>query len=272
MHALPTPYLQALPLPCQCLFLRLFQRKGPLFSISSLAYAEVPDAAAAASQLAAAGLATVLGGDGAGEASPPQQVDAAAGALWGQLADLLTVPALAAVLAARRIPAAPAAQPAGGFSSGRQGGGGSLRNRQQLLAALERHAASSAAAAGRLAGWLQQATGPVLQLAAPACEAVCRLQRLFFLNEGHSLSQFLVADLGAMQYPQYLVHRSCRVFDRRQDLLAYEQALQHAVELADALEVSGGGRLPAGRARAAVGAALILGARSLCMQPQRQAL
>ena len=189
MHALPTPCLQALPLPCQCLFLRLFQRKGPLFSISSLAYAEVPDAAAAASQLAAAGLATVLGGDGAGEASPPQQVDAAAGALWGQLADLLTVPELAALLAARRIQAA-AAGGGRGNAAGRSGGAApALRNRQQLLAAMEAFAALSAAAAAQLAAWLLEATGPVLRLAAGACEAVTRLQRLFFLNEGHNLSQ-----------------------------------------------------------------------------------
>ena len=172
---------QALPLPCQCLFLRLFQRKGPLFCIASLDYKEVPDCAAAATQLATAGLAAVectAGGTGA-EDDRAAGVAAAheASSDWQQLAGLLTVPELAAVLSQRRIQAAG------------NGGGGGVRSREQLLAALQAHAAISPAAATALAGWLLQATGPVVQLAAAAQEAVCRLQRLFFLNEGHSLSQ-----------------------------------------------------------------------------------
>ena len=86
----------------------------------------------------------------------------------------------------------PTAGPAGGGAGaqgGRSKGGGALRNREQLLAALEAHAGISPAAEAALAGWLLEATGPVLQLAGVACEAVARLQRLFFLNEGHGLSQ-----------------------------------------------------------------------------------
>lgn len=51
-------------------------------------------------------------------------------------------------------------------------------------------------------------------------------------------AQFLVSDMGALQYPQYPVHRSCAVFQTRHELLDYEAALGHAAELADALEVS----------------------------------
>lgn len=195
LAALP---LQALPLPSQCLFLRLFQRKGPLFSLASLSsYKEVPDPAAAGAQLAAAGLATMASADtlAAAAAEAESSVAAAAeiiapeAADWRQLAGLLTVPELAAVLAARRINAAGPAGGASGAQGGRSKGGGALRNREQLLAALEAHAATSAAAESALAGWLLGASGRVLRLAAPACEAVSRLQRLFFLNEGHGLSQ-----------------------------------------------------------------------------------
>ena len=190
---------QALPLQCQCLFLRLFQRKGPLFRLASLAYKEVPDATAAAAQLAAAGLAVVTAPpEASGSSSSPAAGGGGAGGSgngasssgggevaieWHQLADLLTVPELTAVLAARRFQLAGAAT-AGLFRGGGGGGTGALRNRQQLLEALERGAAPP-----QLVPWLLQATGPVLQLAAPACEAMERLQRLFFLNEGQSLSQ-----------------------------------------------------------------------------------
>lgn len=244
---------KALPLHCQCLFLRLFQRRGPLFNISTLSYKEVPDAAAAAAELATAGLAAVMtpavgtmGGpscrgamtaSGTGTAKIVQaagssgSLEADVGASseacdWRQLAGLLTVPELAVLMSAHRIQASgPAA-----------GNGGNLKNRAQLLAAFEAHAAISHAAAAMLAGWLLEASGPVVRLAAASCEAVTRLQRLFFLNEGQSLSQFLVSDLGALQYPQYQVHRSCSAFRSRRELLEYEEALGHAGALSEALE------------------------------------
>lgn len=276
----PPARAQALPLPAQCLFLRLSQRKGPCFRLGSLAYKEVPDAAAAAAQLASAGLAVLLGGSGAGAAaspaaspgSPAAGAGAGNSADWRQLADLLTVPDLAAMLSARRFQ----------LTNGAAVAGAAPRSRPQLLEALERHAARSAAAERELNAWLLAAAGPVLLLADGACEAVGRLQRLFFLSEGQSLSQvrllvtllarlaaataaallvqpvqarlpptsllrtptsprrpqFLATDMGALQYPQYTVHRTCPVFAGRAELLAYEEALGHAAQLADALEVS----------------------------------
>ena len=52
--------VQVLPAPSQCLFLRLFQRRGPCFRLASLVYAEVGDVAAAASSLQAAAMAELL--------------------------------------------------------------------------------------------------------------------------------------------------------------------------------------------------------------------
>ncbi len=55
---------QALPNPAQCLFLRLYQRRGPWFRQPTLDYPEVGDAAAAVAQLQAAGfLATAQESD-----------------------------------------------------------------------------------------------------------------------------------------------------------------------------------------------------------------
>lgn len=80
--------------------------------------------------------------------------------------------------------------------------------------------------------------GPCIKLSGPPCDTVRRVQRLFFLNEAQNLSSFLVADLGVAKYPSYRVSRSRSVFTTRQDLLDYEQALLHAAELDNALEVS----------------------------------
>ena len=82
------------------------------------------------------------------------------------------------------------------------------------------------------------ATGPCVKLQQPLCSLINRVQRLFFLNEAQNLSSFLIADLGVAKYPSYAVTRSRSVFTCRQDLLDYEQALQHAAELDNALEVS----------------------------------
>ena len=80
-------------------------------------------------------------------------------------------------------------------------------------------------------------TGPCIKLELPMCSFINRVQRLFFLNEAQNLSSFLIADLGVAKYPSYAVTRSRSAFTTRQDLLDYEQALHHAAELDNALEV-----------------------------------
>ena len=70
------------------------------------------------------------------------------------------------------------------------------------------------------------------------CHFISRVQRLFFLNEAQNLSSFLIADLGVAKYPRYAVTRSRSVFRQRQDLLEYEQALEHAAQLDNTLEVT----------------------------------
>ena len=81
-------------------------------------------------------------------------------------------------------------------------------------------------------------SGPCLRLRSQSCEAITRLQRLFFWNEGQGLSHSLVQDLGFMRYPTYKVERTQAVFPSRQALLDYEEALQLAAIVDDALEVS----------------------------------
>lgn len=84
---------------------------------------------------------------------------------------------------------------------------------------------------------VEQVVGRCCCPSAAALEWGGRLQRLFFLNEGHDLSRFLVADLGILRYPSYTVRRTRPVWVSRAALLAYEAALSHAEALDAALEV-----------------------------------
>eukprot|EP00884_Botryococcus_braunii_P020868 jgi/Botrbrau1/7465/Bobra.0095s0003.2 len=81
-----------------------------------------------------------------------------------------------------------------------------------------------------------RATGPCVRLEEGFRSTVRRVQRLFFLNEGHDLSRFTVTDMGVLKYPSYTVHRTRPVFPDREALLEYEAALQHAAQLDAALE------------------------------------
>ncbi|GAB4815648.1 hypothetical protein N2152v2_002694 [Parachlorella kessleri] len=149
---------------------------------------------------------------------------------WQGLADLLTVPELGAVLVVL-AGLAGGRGAAGGAVASRAAGGG---NRSQVLEALKALAGRDEAATRQA---LLQATGDVVKLSAWCCNAINRFQRLFFLNEGHSLSHFLAVDLGGVRYPRYQVWRSRSAFASREALLRYESALRHAEALTDAVEV-----------------------------------
>ena len=259
-------------------------RNHPLDGLPRLPSAEVPDAIQAGEQLEAAGLAAMLSAAGDVELA------------WQQVADLLTVPELLGVLASQLGGAALKGAVPQAVASGRQ----------QLLETLERQAQLSLAARQHLESALLAATGVLLRLGTAAVCTMQRVLRLFFLNESHTLSQvvwrrgvavctrrlyarhgtqtvcahglppppppafchqFLAADLGAVRYPDFRVHRTCSAFRwvgarvaggistracgacnqlhpprslprcrARQQLLDYEQALAHAARLADALE------------------------------------
>jgi hypothetical protein len=74
----PLPLLhQALPPAAKCLLMRLLLRKRTWFALDSLSYPDVPDAAAAAAQLAGSGLAGYSHDAGADLASLLPQLPAA---------------------------------------------------------------------------------------------------------------------------------------------------------------------------------------------------
>lgn len=84
---------------------------------------------------------------------------------------------------------------------------------------------------------ISQITGEVARFPEAVIESFRRIQRLFFLNENHSLSHWAAVDSGSMQYPVYPITRSCPVFQNQNHLREYENALNQAVVLVQAIEV-----------------------------------
>lgn len=207
-----------LSVPASCLFLRLFMRCGPIFRLSSVLYMDVPDSKAAAEQLERANLAQLAwhGCDNEGSFG------------WSEIAKVLTVPELNTILA----------QPPVRLGSKQQKQSNvQLKPRAAALDAIRQRAESNIAAV-RLTTrqHLLLATGTIIRLRSEACIAVNRLQRLFFLNEGHSLAQFLATNSGSVRYPRYCLTRRRPVFPTAQQFEDYERAWEQAEQLTIALE------------------------------------
>ena len=83
---------------------------------------------------------------------------------------------------------------------------------------------------------INERLGTVLCMRKSSSVVMARLQRLFFLNEGQTLSHFLAKDCGAVRYPAYKINRTCAVFLDRKQLLDYERALDEAEKMTLALE------------------------------------
>ncbi|DBA85769.1 hypothetical protein WJX77_002675 [Trebouxia sp. C0004] len=253
----------------QCLFLRLFLRKGPWFRLNTLVYSELTDIPVSAQQLCQAGMATPLYCNSASSTSIaaktgslPETAAAAAGSplspgtstsqaavlsigsdeqtmqgapcslvqaascsvqLVLEVAEILTVAELQLLMSKLEV-----------GTQGRTTGISKGQMLQLLKAGLEKVEGSAAEAPFKQE--VLTSTGPCIKLELPMCSFINRVQRLFFLNEAQNLSSFLIADLGVAKYPSYAVTRSRSIFTTRQDLLDYEQALQHAAELDNALE------------------------------------
>ncbi|KAH7623249.1 hypothetical protein Ndes2526B_g01671 [Nannochloris sp. 'desiccata'] len=230
--------------PAQCLFLRLSQRVGPLFRIHTLSYAEVPDPLAAAMELHKLGLVAL-------NSSSTTRSRTAAEVQWSEVADVLPVPELQAVLSRLMVTNTNKNGDKNHASTSKKSKLNKEKNtskksatgflapplttRPAVLAALQRRAEAPSSRAAVLRELLST-TGPVLKILSPSYTALQRLQRLFFLNEGHSLGQFLATDAGVVKYPSYPLTRQSPAFPTRDHFLRYEIALQQAETLTTALE------------------------------------
>ncbi|GMP55309.1 hypothetical protein CsSME_00020164 [Camellia sinensis var. sinensis] len=71
-------------------------------------------------------------------------------------------------------------------------------------------------------------TGTCIQISSSAESLIWHAERLFFLNGEQDLSAFLLVDLGIVKYPNYNCIISNQIFSSRNDLLAYEEAIEVA--------------------------------------------
>eukprot|EP00878_Enallax_costatus_P015138 GHUV01015850.1.p1 GENE.GHUV01015850.1~~GHUV01015850.1.p1 ORF type:complete len:977 (+),score=369.04 GHUV01015850.1:95-3025(+) len=204
--------MQALPSTARSLLLRLLLRKRRWYSLAGLSYSEVPDVPTAAAQLRAAGLVCWS-----------SDADADLDSLLPELPAVMLKAVLAKVLP-RKHPAMVSSSSSGTATGGPEG-------KAALVSSIQSNACRA-----RLHSALTGAAGDWLMVLPAVLDTFVRLQHIYFLNQGQDLGMFLAVDRGALRYPTYCVTRARAVFSSRQCLLEYEEALQLAAQVDQALE------------------------------------
>ncbi|KAL2651124.1 hypothetical protein R1flu_019252 [Riccia fluitans] len=199
----------------QRLFIRLYQRKGPWFRVSTLSYKDVADDSLAFKEVADSGYMT---SDCGAEEEPEVSLRARI--------ELLTVPELKQLA-----------------SSLQKKGEAATARREELITliistALEKHVHVEGLSSRRrtFLEMVTDITGPCIRVSQEAEFLLWRVQRLFFLDTEGDLSSFLVVDRGRVKYPRYKCSKSRHVFPTREILVAYEQALEVAQGMDMSLE------------------------------------
>ncbi|XP_061995289.1 fanconi-associated nuclease 1 homolog [Rosa rugosa] len=84
-------------------------------------------------------------------------------------------------------------------------------------------------------------TGSCVRICSNAESFIWRAERLFFLNGEQDLSAFLLVYLGIIKYPTYKCIVSEQIFSAQDDLLGYEEAIEVAQIVDEALDGSNTG-------------------------------
>ncbi|CAM0912991.1 unnamed protein product [Alopecurus aequalis] len=188
---------QSLSNDAQRLFVRIYTRKGPWFRVSSLSYREISDVEHAAMELKLAGYMDMLSCT-----DVPSEYD------MKEILDLLSVPEMKEML--KELPKDKK----------------NCTRRHELLSTLL--AIYSNGTCITLPKRILKWTGTCVRTSNMADELLWRVQRLFFLNGDQDLSSFLLVDLGLVKFPDYTCSISHPIFQERNDLLEYEEAIRVA--------------------------------------------
>ncbi|BBM97433.1 fanconi-associated nuclease 1 [Marchantia polymorpha subsp. ruderalis] len=215
-HFLGTFY--ALSGDAQRLFIRLYQRKGPWFRLSSLSYKDVADVTTASDELLASGF---MSADCSAQEEPGASMRTRI-----EILNMLELRQLSALLKKKKEAAS--------------------ARREELVSlivstAMEKQwniEVSSSSRSRTVMESVAEITGPCIRVSEQAEFLLWRLQRLFFLDKGRDLSSFLVVDMGLVKYPQYKCLKSRHVFPSHEALVAYEQALEVAQGMDMSLELN----------------------------------
>uniref|UniRef100_A0ACD6AE38 Uncharacterized protein n=1 Tax=Avena sativa TaxID=4498 RepID=A0ACD6AE38_AVESA len=189
----------------QRLFVRIYTRKGPWFRVSSLSYREISDVEHAAMELKLAGYIEMLSCT-----DVPSEYDIK------EILDVLSVPEMKEIL--KELPK----------------DNTNCTRRHELLSTLLSiyNNGTCTSLPKRIVKW----TGTCIKTSNMADELLWRVQRLFFLNGDQDLSSFLLVDLGLVKFPDYTCSISHRIFQERNDLLEYEEAIRVAQFMDESLD------------------------------------
>ncbi|XP_050292649.1 fanconi-associated nuclease 1 homolog [Quercus robur] len=189
----------------QRLFVRLYTRKGPWFRISTISYSEVLDPQEAVKGLSAMGYICLF-----------EDKDKLHDNDIKEILNLLTVSELHDILCKLKK----------NCNHGRR--------KSDLLESLLPSFVDGLCP--HLTSLVLDKTGACFRISSKAESLIWRAERLFFLNGEQNLSTFLLVDLGIVKYPTYDCIISEQIFPGQDDLLAYEEAIEVAQLMDEALD------------------------------------
>ncbi|KAK9991346.1 hypothetical protein SO802_026331 [Lithocarpus litseifolius] len=198
----------------QRLFVRLYTRKGPWFRISTISYSEVLDPQEAVKGLSAMGFLCLF-----------EDKDKLHDNDIKEILNLLTVSELHDILCKLKkvLPSNVCCQ------NSNHG-----RRKSDLLESLLPLFVGGLCP--HLTSLVLDKTGACIRISSKAESLIWRAERLFFLNGEQNLSTFLLVDLGIVKYPTYDCIISEQIFPGQDDLLAYEEAIEVAQLMDEALD------------------------------------
>ncbi|KAK2359800.1 zinc ion binding/nucleic acid binding/hydrolase [Trifolium repens] len=191
----------------QRLFVRLYTRKGPWFRMSGISYPEILDTRKAVKELADKEyICSVENGNQLCESDT------------NDILDVLTVSELREIWS---------------FLLKKSCGHG--MKKQDLISSI---LSTNAGLWTHLSTMLLDRTGLCIKISSKAESLIWRIERLFFLNGERDLSSFLLVDIGKIKYPTYSCTILEPIFSNRTNLLAYEEAIEVAQIMDEALDAN----------------------------------
>ncbi|XP_044428011.1 fanconi-associated nuclease 1 homolog [Triticum aestivum] len=189
----------------QRLFVKIYTRKGPWFRLSSISYREISDVEHAAMELKLAGYVDMFSCT-----DVPFEHD------MKEILNVLSVPEMKEIL--KELPK----------------DNTNCTRRHELLSTLLSmyNNGTCTVLPKRIFKW----TGTCIRVSNMADELLWLVQRLFFLNGDQDLSSFLLVDLGLVKFPDYTCSVVHRIFQERNDLLEYEEAIRVAQFMDESLD------------------------------------
>ncbi|KAK7295657.1 hypothetical protein RJT34_18568 [Clitoria ternatea] len=192
----------------QRLFIRLYTRKGPWFRTSSISYPEIADTQKAVKEL-----------DEKEYICSVEDANQLCESDMDDILNLLTVSELREIWCIL-------------FKKSCS----HVMKKQHLISCLL--SADAGIPWTQLSTIILDRTGPCIRISSKAESLMWRIERLFFLNGEQDLTSFLLVDMGKIKYPTYNCIISEPIFSNRRNLLLYEEAIEVAQIMDEALDAN----------------------------------